>query len=452
MDTIDCFGEFWIPDYSDEKLPGLLTFSSEEGIALRIMGRFGYKEATASDKEYSASYFYNNLTFRIYGTYHRADGINMELEYVTLEDAYFRSGSKNGMEFSSERLLLGGHYSSGMQVSKACAVLDKNFTYWVAEKYGMSLNLIDGTFNVPEDESYGDGKQNINVKFSSMGHTGRHDMSEMLSAMIVLEYLEPVALDIAMSDITNLSVLASAALKYPVILENIFVYPQDKSKLSYFSEPDYKSGIDVLFKINSPSNYNTDRSPYIFPLVKYQEIGIKGLFEWWKFSSDENIRGKIPYITGHLYGIQDAGDMLVKTTAIIQTLARKRNGMAGVSRSLQIALQAIKVFGSDGLLPYEKCCWCYEIEILRGKQAAHFEDTPSIPYLHRQATAVYYLLIAYILKESGIISDSILFHKILHGDDLSRWVDESYQNQYHQEHKWQQGQNKCRFCKTVNHQ
>ena len=111
MTPLDCFGEFWVPEMSDERLPGLLQFKPDGESSLRVMGQFGLSARTDSDNEPN-SYFYNTFGVRIFGTFLLSDAITYQKECVTLEDAHLIDGDKNGMRFQFRRTLLGGHYGS----------------------------------------------------------------------------------------------------------------------------------------------------------------------------------------------------------------------------------------------------------------------------------------------------------------------------------------------------
>lgn len=454
MTPLDCFGEFWVPEMSDERLPGLLQFKPDGESSLRVMGQFGLSARTDSNYEPN-SYFYNTFSVRIFGTFLRSDAITYKKECVTLEDAHLIGGDKNGMRFQFRRTLLGGHYDSNALFQKFDVFFDQNVTYYLAEKQGMSISPVFGrneiSISVPESEVLEVERGRLTLHFWNADGHGRHDAKLKLRSGICIEYKIPQTLDVLLRDIENLRSFFLAAMEYPVYIEAVHALPDDKSSLSYFASSDYKMGVEILYDANGgilDKMRQTDRDPYIYSFLPYEKVKTKGLANWWNFTASEKMSSKIPYLTRRHFDILDAGDMLVKNVSIIQELA-SLSGRKGIIRSLQTAIQKTGLL-ANGIISYEDCCWANEISKLRGKQAAHLEDSPQTAYLHRQADKVYYLALAYLLQKSETISEPDDIQGITIGGLPSHWSDEAFPSEYNETHKWKSDQRKCDFCGSFN--
>ena len=454
MTPLDCFGEFWVPEMSDEKLPGLLQFKPDGETSLRVMGQFGLSARTDSDNEPN-SYFYNTFGVRIFGTFLLSDAITYQKEYATLEDAHLIVGNKNETKFLFSRILLGGHYGSNSKFSKFNVFFDQNVTYYLAEKQGMSICPISDSneisMSVPESETFEVGRGRLTLHFWNANGHGRHEAKLELRSGIYIEYKIPQTLDVLLRDIENLRSFFLAAMEHPVYIEAVHALPDDKSGLSYFASLAYKMGVEILCDANggiSNKIRGRGRSPYIHSFLPYEKVKIEGLSNWWNFTASDKMSSKVPYLTRHHFGILDAGDILVKNVAIIQELASS-SSRKGIIRSLQTAIQETGLW-ENGIISYENCCWTNEIDKLRGKQAAHLEDSPQIAYLHRQADRVYYLALAYLLQKSKTISEPDDIYSITRGGLPSYWSDEAYSSEYNETHKWKSDQRKCDFCGSFN--
>ena len=386
MTPLDCFGEFWVPEMSDEKLPGLLQFKPDGESSLRVMGQFGLSARTDSDNEPN-SYFYNTFGVRIFGTFLRSDAITYKEEYVTLEDAHLIVGDKNGTRFRFHRILLGGHYGSNTLFQKFDVFFDQNVTYYLAEKQGMSIRPIfdrnEISIRVPESEAFEVERGRLTLHFWDADGHGRHDAKLELRSGICVEYKIPQTLDVLLKDIENLRSFFLAAMEHPVYIEAVYALPDNKSGLSYFASSDHEIGVEILCDANGGMSNNMrqlDMHPYIHSFLPYEKVKIEGLSNWWNFTASDKMGNKVPYLTRRHFSILDAGDMLVKNVSIIQELASS-SSRKGIIKSLQTAMKETGL-RTNGIISYEDCCWANEIHKLRGRQAAHLEDSPQTAYLH----------------------------------------------------------------------
>lgn len=454
MTPLDCFGEFWVPEMSDEKLPGLLQFQPDGESSLRIMGQFGLSASEDSDSEPN-SYFYSAFSARILGTFLRSDAINYKKEYVTLEGAHLVGEDKNGTRFIFNRILLGGHYDSDALFQECNIFFDQNATYYLAEKQGMSISPIFGrnefSISVPELEEFEVERGGLTLHFWNDYWHGGYEAKLELQSRITIGYKTPQTVDVLLRDIENLRSFFLAAMEHPIYLEAVEALPDDKSGLSYFASHVHKMGVEILYDANgriSDKMKRPDSTPYILSFLPYEKVKIEGLANWWNFTASDEMSGRVPYLTRRHFDILDAGDMLVKNVSIIQELASS-SSRKGITRSLQTAIKEAGVW-LNGIIPYKDCCWANEISALRGKQAAHLEDIPQTAYLHRQSDKVYYLALAYLLQKSKTISDPEDIDVITNGGLPSRWSGEAYPSGYEETHKWRKNQIKCEFCDSVN--
>lgn len=453
MNNLDHFGLFWIPSAPDLKVPGLLQFKDDGPVTLRLMMAHYEVETDRKTILYPQ---YQQFDLRIFGEFIPNDRIDAKRRLVTVENAHEISRERNSISYNAERILLDIHAKKEERWSGVTVKFDENVEAWLAEPQIENMNFLlpfnsdpyTITLNCPSDEKYITKERRLSVSWGRSKYANRGTSAKIdLLAFIKIEYFEPMPTEYILQDILNLRILLSISIENPIEIESVFLSPiNTRTSSKEITEMDQ---VHILQTINAFSESILKwkkASPDINPAIAYENLGIAGMVNWLEFIDKRKLRGKVEYLNRRNFHVLFSHEELVSNLAVIESLANfgNRGKRISIRKSLQMAKQ--KTMNCyNGLINYDDCCWCEEVATARGEQGAHFEEKINIPYLHRLATETYYLAVAYLLKEFGIMDDT---DDIVHRHILFNYSNHAYP-EIDKKHRWHKKEIKCEFCGTT---
>lgn len=119
LETISWKGYFYTPENPSEELPGILTFSQEEGVDVELFGQFSnYKNPTSKDENILLGFTSNGKRVTLMNCYEYSRGMSMP---------GFPTSS-----FSATYLLVGKQFHIPENISfDECYIEYKDFNYWL---------------------------------------------------------------------------------------------------------------------------------------------------------------------------------------------------------------------------------------------------------------------------------------------------------------------------------
>ena len=245
MEELELSGWWWLPDNEDKKVPGVMTFSNEEGIRLKLIGSFKELPQLGSAEEHPLIL-----------------GSTGEGKLVTLFDAIplrtsFTSGGFTTQEFWARVGCTGAQFLQAEQARFHKASLEyTHLADWVGrsgfhpdyDTEGGSLTKYRLAYTFPDEvkAAIPDGEVCVTYAFESGGDLLR-EVSLRQSARIRVDLGHDLTLDEWWSDFVlpfrNLLTLATTR---PNALTRISVYSEDKTVST--SKGDREVPVDLFYQ------------------------------------------------------------------------------------------------------------------------------------------------------------------------------------------------------------
>ncbi len=177
MKSFEYKGLWWLSEYPDKKVAGVVTFSQEEGISLELIGSFGvFGEEEEFDREYPI----------ILGTSTNDKDITLyKCSMVSRKNFHKLNKTGGSCEFLVQTAFVDIHISSteSFNFYKASTTFS-HLTNWVGKTSGLKIgNLIENSsetykqtisYEFLEPIKIETSKGNINISFRNTSSLGRH--------------------------------------------------------------------------------------------------------------------------------------------------------------------------------------------------------------------------------------------------------------------------------------